>query len=123
MLKKLGLPADKVKQLYKKGGQVLIRNKPEICPVCQGIGYKGQTGLFEVFRIGPAERELIKAQNWGGLRGELRKQGLPTLNQAALRRAVEGATSIEEVSRISSSGGSNKPAQPPAEGSQQAAVS
>ena len=32
MRKKLGLPADKVKQLFKKGGQVLIRNKPEICP-------------------------------------------------------------------------------------------
>ena len=127
MLKKLGLPAEKVKQLFKKGGQVLIRNKPEICPVCQGIGYRGQTGLFEVFRIGPAEREMIKAQNWSGLRAEFRKQGLPTLNQAALRRAVEGATSIEEISRISSGGGSGgggaKPAQPPVEGSQQAAAS
>lgn len=109
MLKTLGLPADKVKQLFKKGGQVLIRNKPEICPVCQGIGYKGQTGLFEVFRIGPAERELIKAQNWSGLRGEFRKQGLPSLSQTALRKAVEGTTSIEEITRISSPGGGGKP--------------
>ncbi|MEL6739623.1 MAG: hypothetical protein AAFP26_03100, partial [Planctomycetota bacterium] len=29
VLKKLGLPADRVKQLYKKGGQVMLRNKPE----------------------------------------------------------------------------------------------
>ena len=33
MLKKLGLPSDKVPQLFKKGGQVLIKNKPETCPV------------------------------------------------------------------------------------------
>lgn len=101
MLKKLGLPADKVKQLFKKGGQVLIRNKPEICPVCQGLGYKGQTGLFEVFRIGPAERAMVKDQNWSGLRAEFRKQGLPDIQQAALRKAVEGVTSIEEISRVS----------------------
>lgn len=101
LLKKLGLPADKVKQLFKKGGQVLIRNKPEICPVCQGIGYKGQIGLFEVYRIGAAEREMIKQQNWSGLRAEFRKQQLPSMSQVALRRAVEGLTSIEEISRIS----------------------
>lgn len=101
LLKKLGLPADKVKQLFKKGGQVLIRNKPEICPICQGLGYRGQTGLFEVYRIGPAEREMIKQQNWSGLRAEFRKQQLPSTSQSALRRAVEGVTSIEEISRIS----------------------
>lgn len=107
LLKKLGLPAEKVKQLFKKGGQVLIRNKPEICPMCQGLGYRGQTGLFEVYRIGPAEREMIKAQNWSGLRAEFRKQQLPSIAQAALRRAVEGVTSIEEVSRVTSSEGSS----------------
>ncbi len=100
MLAKLGLPADKVKQLFKKGGQVLIRNKPEICPVCQGIGYKGQTGLFEVFRIGPTEREMIVANNWSGLRAEFRKQQLPDIQQAALSKAVMGVTSIEEISRV-----------------------
>lgn len=103
LLKKIGLPADKVKQLFKKGGQVLIRNKPEICPICQGLGYKGQTGLFEVYRIGPSEREMIKTQNWSGLRAEFRKQQLPSISQSALRRAVEGVTSIEEITRVTSS--------------------
>lgn len=101
MLKKLGLPADKVKQLYKKGGQVLVKgNRPEVCPVCRGIGYSGQIGLFEVFRIGDAERALIKAGNLPALRAEFRKRGLPTIQQAALRRAVEGITSVEEILRV-----------------------
>lgn len=126
MLKKLGLPTDKVKQLFKKGGQVLIRNKPEICPACNGIGYEGQTGCFGVFPIGDEERKMIAAENWTGLRTAMRKRSLPTVQQAALRKAVEGITSIEEVSRISSSkskksggGGSSgskpsKPTQQPA---------
>lgn len=100
LLKKLGLPAGKVKQLYKKGGQVLIRNKPEVCPVCAGVGYYGQIGMFEVFSFGAEEKEMIKAQNWSGLRAALRKQGAPTIQQAALRRVVEGVTSVEEVTRI-----------------------
>src|SRR6185295_9799805 len=58
MVKKLGLPPDKIKQLFKKGGQVLIKNKPEVCPVCAGVGYVGQEGVFEVFPLGEAEREF-----------------------------------------------------------------
>lgn len=100
MLKKLGLPADKVKQLHKKGGQVLIRNKPEVCPVCNGVGYIGQTGCFGVFPIDDDERKMIGAENWNGLRTAMRKRSLPTVQQTALRKAVEGMTSIEEVSRI-----------------------
>jgi len=101
MLKKLRLPSNKVKQLNKKGGQVLIRNKPEICPVCNGVGYIGQTGCFGVFPIEDDERKMIAAQDWNGLQTMMRKRSLPTVQQAALRKAVEGLTSIEEVSRIS----------------------
>jgi type IV pilus assembly protein PilB len=100
MLKKLGLPADKVQQLFKKGGQVLVRNKPEICPVCNGVGYMGQTGVFGVFPIEAEEKALITEQNWTGLRSAMRKRQLPTVQQSALRKAVEGMTSIEEVTRI-----------------------
>jgi type II secretory ATPase GspE/PulE/Tfp pilus assembly ATPase PilB-like protein len=101
MLKQLGLPADKVKQLHKKGGQVLIKNKPEVCPVCNGVGYVGQDALFEVFEIGDRERDLIKDGNWNDLRSEFRKSNLPTIQQAALRKAVDGFTSVEEIARIS----------------------
>lgn len=100
MLKKLGLPADRVKQLFKKGGQVLVRNKPEVCPVCNGVGYMGQTGVFGVFPIEAEEKAMIAEGNWSGLRAAMRKRQLPSAQQAALRKAVEGLTSIEEVTRI-----------------------
>ena len=113
MLKKLGLPADKVKQLFKKGGQVIIKKDPETCPVCQGNGYVGQEGAFEVYAFGDAERELIKALNFKGLAAELRKKQLPNIQQVALRKAVDGLTSVEEVLRVT--------AEPPPGGGQQPA--
>jgi len=100
MVKKLGLPPDKVKQLFKKGGQVLIKNKPEVCPVCGGGGYVGQEGVFEVYKLGEPERTAIRAGDWNALKGELRKRNLPTIQQTAIRKALDGVTSVEEVMRI-----------------------
>jgi type II secretory ATPase GspE/PulE/Tfp pilus assembly ATPase PilB-like protein len=100
MLKKMGIPEGKVQQLYRKGGQVLIKNKPEICPVCNGGGYFGQEGLFEVYSIGPEERSLIAQANFQGLRAALRKRQLPSIQQVGLRKAVDGTTSVEEVMRV-----------------------
>jgi type II secretory ATPase GspE/PulE/Tfp pilus assembly ATPase PilB-like protein len=110
MVQKLGLPAGQVKQLFKKGGQVLIRNKPEVCPVCGGSGYVGQTGIFEIYRLTPEDRRLIKAGDWAGLKASLRKKQLPSIQQAALIKAREGTTSVEEVSRVTSGGDGSSPA-------------
>jgi type IV pilus assembly protein PilB len=100
-VRKLGLPPDKVKQLFKKGGQVLIKNKPEVCPVCSGAGFTGQLGVFEIYRLGTAAREMLAKGDIKGLAAEFKKRKLPTLQQAALIRATEGVTSVEEVIRIS----------------------
>lgn len=100
MLKKLALPADKIKQFFKKGGQVLIKNKPEVCPACNGVGYVGLEGVFEVFGLGDAERALVKSGDLNGLRAEWRKKGLPTIQQAALRKVMDGTTSVEEMIRV-----------------------
>ncbi len=100
MLKKMGLPADRVKQLFKKGGQVLIKNKPEVCPMCKGSGYYGQIGVFEVITLTDGDRAMIRAGDINGLRAELRKRNVLTIQQAALRRAIEGVTSVEEIGRM-----------------------
>lgn len=100
MLKKLKLPPDKVKQLFKKGGKVLIKNKEEVCPACSGVGYVGLEGVFEVFSIDANQRTLIKAGDLNALRVEWRKKNLPTIPEAALRKALDGTTSVEEVLRV-----------------------
>lgn len=101
MLKKMGLPADKVTQLFRKGGQVLIKNKPETCPMCAGGGYLGQEGVFEVHALGQEERDLIAKGDYASLKAALKKKRLPGIQESALKKAVEGVTSVEEVIRIS----------------------
>jgi type IV pilus assembly protein PilB len=105
MLKKLGLPEGKVQQLFKKGGQVLVKNKPEVCPVCAGSGYFGQDGVYEVCLFGKEERDLIIAGNMNGLKAAIRKRNIPTIQQVAIRKAVDGITSVEEVMRITTGEG------------------
>mgnify|MGYP000939476400 FL=1 len=100
MLKKLGLPTDKVPQLFKKGGQVMVKDKPQTCSMCDGNGYFGQEGAFEVYLLEDADRQAIKAQDWNALKLLLRKRNLPSIQQAALRKAIEGTTSVEEVGRV-----------------------
>ncbi|MEO1511055.1 MAG: ATPase, T2SS/T4P/T4SS family [Planctomycetota bacterium] len=111
MLRKLQLPEGKVKKLYKKGGQVLQRNKPEVCPVCQGVGYVGQTGVYEIYMLDDATRAMVKSGDLASLRAEMRKRGHPSIPQAALRKAIEGVTSVEEVTRITAPP-KKKPAKP-----------
>ncbi len=113
MLKKLGIPEGKVQQLFKKGGQVLIKNKPEVCPVCAGSGYYGQEGVYEVCLFGKEERDLIVAGNISGLKAAMRKRNIPTIQQVAIRKAVDGITSVEEVMRITTG---DTPAPPPPAG-------
>jgi type II secretory ATPase GspE/PulE/Tfp pilus assembly ATPase PilB-like protein len=110
MLKKLGVPKDKAPaSLYRKGGQVLIKNKPETCPVCRGTGFVGQVGVIEIFPLDSSDRELIAQEDWAGLRTALKKKRLPTIQEAAVAKVLEGVTSVEEVVRITSSGRSAKP--------------
>ena len=109
VLKKLGLPKD-TKQLYRKGGQVLVKDKPQTCPVCGGSGFVGVLGIFEIHRIGVEERRLISANDLTGLKALFRQRREPSLQSAAMQRVLLGETSVEEVVRVTSPrGGSAKP--------------
>jgi len=66
--------------------------------------------------LGDDERGLVGAGNLSGLRAELRKKKYMTIQQAALRKAVEGVTSIEEVLRVTAGDqGKKKKAREPAQ--------
>ena len=98
-LRKMNLPSDKVSQLYKQTGQVIVRDKPQTCTDCHGIGYRGRVGVFEVMMMDDMARGLIRAGKLDQLRAHLRKNKMLWLQEAALHRAVEGITSISEITR------------------------
>ncbi len=121
MLKKLGTTPERTKSLFKRGGQVLIKGKEDVCPVCQGSGYFGQEGVFEVYQIGADERQPLANGDLSGLRNAIKRKRLPSIQEAAVYKALSGVTSVEEVARITSSGSSKK--KPAAKASKPAATS
>lgn len=100
MLKKMGVGDAKVQQLFKKGGQVLIKNKPEVCPTCGGSGYLGQEGVLEVFILDDEAREAVAQNNMAAVKAAIKKRGLPSLQMAAVQKAIKGITSVEEMQRV-----------------------
>ncbi|HLJ85862.1 MAG TPA: type IV-A pilus assembly ATPase PilB [Candidatus Angelobacter sp.] len=70
------------------------------CSTCNGSGYKGRAGLYEVMEIDDEIRELILV---GASATELKKKamerGMITLRRSGLVKVMEGVTTMEEVAR------------------------
>ncbi|SMC50712.1 type IV pilus assembly protein PilB [Desulfocicer vacuolatum DSM 3385] len=71
---------------------------PTGCSQCNGTGYKGRVGLYEMMEVGD---EVSKAINASVPEDQLRKlaiqQGMCTLRDAGLEKVRQGVTSLEEV--------------------------
>jgi len=76
--------------------------KGEGCEACQGLGYKGRMGIYEVFTIdSDIEKEILSGQLFEYKMKELTKaQGMITMVQDGVLKALEGITSIDEVFRV-----------------------
>ncbi len=71
------------------------------CPECHGRGYKGRIGIYEaifmdsaietILREKPSEREVALAA---------KPQGIPTMRQDGVLKALRGVTSLEELGRV-----------------------
>jgi type II secretory ATPase GspE/PulE/Tfp pilus assembly ATPase PilB-like protein len=72
------------------------------CDKCQGIGYKGRIGIFEIMKVNNEIRELILAKDVPEhqIFQAAVKNGLITMAQDGVLRAAEGITSLEEVFRV-----------------------
>lgn len=70
------------------------------CAECNGLGYKGRVGFFELMEV---TDEVAKAINAEVPEEQLRKiaiqEGMVPLRQAALKKAAQGVTSVEEALR------------------------
>jgi len=100
ILRKLNLPPDRVKQLFKHSGQVMVKEELEPCPDCLGLGYRGRFAIFEVMILDDQARQFVAAGQMDQARAHLRKNRMMYLQEAALTRVVEGVTSISEITRV-----------------------
>ncbi|HEV7427088.1 MAG TPA: ATPase, T2SS/T4P/T4SS family [Thermoanaerobaculia bacterium] len=89
----LNLQAPPGKRIIVKEGAGCIR--------CRNTGYFGRTGIFEILPIDNAIRDLIdRSEDFLKIKDVAVKRGMRTLRQSALRKLAEGATSFEEVVRV-----------------------
>ncbi len=89
-LLKMGFPEDKINDLSLYG--------PKGCGVCNGGGYKGRVGIFELMEI---TDEVSKAINAEVPEDQLRKvaiqNGMNTLRISGINKVMEGVTSVAEI--------------------------
>ncbi len=70
------------------------------CEKCNGTGYAGRQGLYEVMPITPALRELILDRaSTSEIRKQAVKEGMLTLRDDGLLKVAKGVTTVEEVLR------------------------
>jgi type II secretory ATPase GspE/PulE/Tfp pilus assembly ATPase PilB-like protein len=101
-LKKLNLPADKIERFYRPPTEPKLnkRGKEIVCPTCQGTGYVGRTGVFEVLVVGPAVAKLIaEGATIDKIKAQCRKNKMYYLQEEALLKVIDGTTSMNEVLR------------------------
>lgn len=64
-------------------------------------GYKGRSGIHEVFVMSPSIKEMVMAQRTGDeLQDQARKEGMLTMLEDGIFKAAKGVTSLEEVLRV-----------------------
>jgi type IV pilus assembly protein PilB len=68
------------------------------CEACNGIGYRGRVGLYELFVLSPSLRELILAGRPAGeLTAKAREEGMKSLRESGVSALLDGITTVEEV--------------------------
>jgi len=101
LLLKLDVPETQL-QLTDKGKVVLHKGKG--CENCANTGYRGRAGLYEVMEVTDAIRAMIlERASARDLKAQSIKQGMLTLRMCATRKLLAGATTVEEMLRVTTS--------------------
>jgi len=97
ILREVGIEAeDGKKHKYYKG---------KGCGECNGTGYRGRTGIYEVMPISVTMRRMIlEGESSAELEAQAVKEGMITLHQAAISKCQLGITTLEEVLRVTGEG-------------------
>ena len=71
------------------------------CPTCQGTGYRGRLGIYELVDVTPELQEAIMASATAErMRALATAKGGRTLREDGLLKAHSGLTTVEEVVRV-----------------------
>jgi type IV pilus assembly protein PilB len=103
-LDRYGLPSSDLQQTFYRANIVnreTMSPGARVCPKCNGSGYKGRAGVYEIMKM--TER-LQSAINKGATTEVIKEiavqEGMKTLMAYAFQLVREGATTLDEVLRV-----------------------
>ena len=71
------------------------------CTYCNGSGYRGRMGIYELMTMSSHVRDMtFKGEATQNIRRVARKQGMRTLFEDGMIKALKGVTTLDEVLRI-----------------------
>lgn len=71
------------------------------CSVCHNLGYKGRIGIYEVIQVNEAMKQLILVNaSTTDVKKQAIQDGMVTMLQDGLLKALQGVTDVEEVFRV-----------------------
>jgi len=89
-LSSLGLPPEELEQItfFRGGG----------CDICNGTGYRGRQGLYEVMPMSSQLRRMVlRGASTEELRDQAMSEGMLTLRGDGIMKIKKGITTLEEV--------------------------
>lgn len=71
------------------------------CPKCNGIGYKGRMGLFEIFLVNEELQQMVyEGRTLVEIRQKARELGMRTMREDGIRKISSGLTTPDEVLKV-----------------------
>lgn len=112
LLQKLGIPPGRVNQIYQPvvipPGQTTDANgnQLQICPDCNGRGYRGRFAIFELLVLDDRLRKAVMqgAKNPDAIRKFAQESGQLGLREESLLAVITGQTSLQERERVLTAG-------------------
>ncbi len=106
LLQRLGIPAERVQFLYREWqppppGSETKKGEPEICPDCNGVGYRGRIAIFELLEVDDSIREaLVDQPKLDNLRQLAKQCGSRNIQEEGILLLAQGVTSLNELQRV-----------------------
>ncbi|MEW6335377.1 MAG: GspE/PulE family protein, partial [Thermodesulfobacteriota bacterium] len=76
-------------------------HRPKGCAACEGTGYRGRMGIQElIVATDPIKRLIQQRQTVEAIRDRAMEEGMTTLMQDGIGKAIEGLTDFRQVRRV-----------------------
>lgn len=102
LFRKFNINAEKTKALYRTGKVQYDKHGKEMtCENCQGTGFVGRTGVFEMVILNDELKKIVKqAKSLPEIATQFRRAKMLYLQEQAMRKVIAGITTINEMIRV-----------------------